>query len=54
MTTLTDLVFPVINDKIAPSHRLAPVLAHRFDTPLWKQGIVASDPLPNEATKEYL
>ena len=54
MTTPSDLIFPIINGTITPSNALAPVLAHRFDTPAWKQGIVASDPFPNEATKEYL
>jgi len=50
---ISDLIFPVINGTITPSNRLAPVLAHRFEVP-WKQGIVASDSLPNEAIKEYL
>jgi hypothetical protein len=55
MTTLDEIIFPVINDKIAPSSTLAPVSTHRFPSePRWKQGIVASDPFPDMATKEYL
>jgi hypothetical protein len=55
MTTLDEIIFPVINDKIAPSSVLAPVSAHRFASePRWKQGIVASDPLPDTGHKEYL
>ena len=54
MITPDGLIFPTINGTITPSRTLAPVLAHRFDTPIWKQGIVASDPFPDVATKEYL
>ena len=55
MTTLEDLIFPVINGKIAPSSTLAPVSAHVFASePRWKQGIVASDPFADQASKEYL
>jgi len=54
MTTPSDLIFPIINGTITASTTLAPVLAHRFNTPAWKQGIVASDPFPTQPKKEYL
>ena len=53
-SVIASKIFPVINGTITPSFKLAPVLAHRFEEVPWKQGFVASDPFPNEATKEYV
>lgn len=51
---IADIYFPTLNGTIIPSNKLSTILEHHFDTPIWQQGILATDSYADSAEKEYV